>query len=116
MLIRENEAKQFDFDGLKMTDYTGGLDEGSSFAIVGVLPQVGHKISWSKRSDKYYYILTGKINFTVNDKDFSLLKGDLLIIKKGEKFKYQNNSSEIVKMILVHTPGIKLDQEVFEDE
>jgi mannose-6-phosphate isomerase-like protein (cupin superfamily) len=114
MIIRENEVEQFDFDGLKITDYTARLDENSSFAIIAVLPQIGHKLSWSERSNKYYYILDGKINFIVNDKEYILSNGDLCVIKKGEKFKYKNDSNEIVKMILVHTPNFKLDQEIFE--
>jgi mannose-6-phosphate isomerase-like protein (cupin superfamily) len=114
MIIRENEVEQFDFDGLKITDYTSKLDEYSSFATIAVLPQISHKLSWSKRSNKYYYILDGKINFIVNDKEYVLSTGDLCVIKKGEKFKYKNDSNEIVKMILVHTPNFKLDQEVFE--
>lgn len=116
MILRENEVEQFDFDGLKISDYTANLNENSSFAIVLVPPQVSHKLSWSKRSDKYYYIITGSIDFSVNNKEFVLSSGDLCIIKKGDKFKYKNNSSDAVRMILVHTPGLKLDQEVFENE
>ena len=114
MIIKENEAEQIDFDGLKNADYTAKLDENSSFATISVLPQISHKLSWSKRSNKYYYIITGKIHFIVNDKEYILSNGDLCVIKRGEKFKYKNNSSEIVNMILVHTPNFKLDQEVFE--
>jgi len=114
MIIKENEAEQFNFDGLTITDYTAKLDENSSFATITVLPQISHKLSWSKRSDKYYYIITGEINFFVNDKDYVLSNGDLCVIKKGGKFKYKNNSSEIVQMILVHTPNFKFDQEIFE--
>jgi mannose-6-phosphate isomerase-like protein (cupin superfamily) len=114
MIIRENAVEQFDFDGLKIADYTVKLDGNSSFATISVLPQISHKLSWSKRSDKYYYIITGEINFTVNDKDYVLSNGDLCVIKKGEKFKYTNNSGGIVKMILVHTPNFQLDREVFE--
>jgi len=114
MIIKENEVEQFDFDGLKITDYTAKLDENSSFATISVLPQISHKLSWSKRSNKYYYIITGKIKFIINDKEYVLSNGDLCVIMKGEKFKYKNNSNEIVKMILVHTPNFKLDQEVFE--
>jgi mannose-6-phosphate isomerase-like protein (cupin superfamily) len=114
MIIKENEVGQFDFDGLKITDYTAKLDESSSFATISVLPKISHRLSWSKRSDKYYYILAGKINFMVNDIEYVLSNGDLCVIKKGEKFKYRNNSSETVKMILIHTPNFKLEQEVFE--
>jgi mannose-6-phosphate isomerase-like protein (cupin superfamily) len=114
MIIKENEVEQFDFDGLKIKDYTATLNEHSSFATISVVPQISHKLSWSKRSDKYYYILAGKINFIINDKEYVLSNGDLCIIKNGEKFKYKNESHEIVKMILVHTPNFILDQEVFE--
>jgi len=114
MIIKENAVEQFDFNGLKIRDYTAKLDENSSFATISVLPQTSHKLSWSKRSCKYYYIIAGEIKFTVNDKEYALSSGDLCVIKKGEKFKYTNNSHEIVKMILVHTPNFKLDQEMFE--
>jgi mannose-6-phosphate isomerase-like protein (cupin superfamily) len=114
MIIKENEAEQFDFDGLKITDYTAKLDENSSFATISVPPHISHKFSWSQRSTKYYYIITGEINFLVNDKEYVLSKGDLCIINKGDKFKYKNNSNETVKMILVHTPNFILNQEIFE--
>jgi mannose-6-phosphate isomerase-like protein (cupin superfamily) len=114
MIIKENEVEQFDFDGLTIADYTAKLNENSSFAIISVLPQISHKLSWSKRSDKYYYVIAGEISFTLNDREYALSSGDLCIVKKGEKFRYKNNSREIVKMILVHTPNFKLDQEVFE--
>jgi mannose-6-phosphate isomerase-like protein (cupin superfamily) len=114
MIIKENEVEPFDFDGLAIADYTAKLDENSSFAIISVLPQISHKLSWSKRSDKYYYVIAREISFTVNNAAYSLFSGDLCIVKKGEKFRYKNNSREIVKMILVHTPNFKLDQEVFE--
>jgi mannose-6-phosphate isomerase-like protein (cupin superfamily) len=114
MIIKENEVEQFDFDGLKITDYTAKLDENSSFATISVLPQISHKLSWSKRSNKYYYIIAGRINFIINDKEYVLSNGFFCVIKKGEKFRYKNDSNEIVKMILVHTPNFKLDQEIFE--
>jgi mannose-6-phosphate isomerase-like protein (cupin superfamily) len=114
MIIKENEAGQFDFDGLIIADYTAKLDGKSSFAAILVPPQVSHKLSWSKRSDKYYYIIRGEINFILNDKEYMLSAGDLCVIRKGEKFRYKNYSGETVKMILVHTPNFRLDQEVFE--
>ena len=82
MIIKENEVEQFDFDGLNIMDYTAKLDENSSFATISVLPQISHKLSWSKSSDKYYYIIAGKINFIVNDKEYVLSNGDFCIIKK----------------------------------
>jgi len=114
MIIKGTGVEHFDFDGLRIADYTAKFNGNSSFATISVLPQISHKLSWSRRSSKYYYIVTGEIIFTVNDKEHVLSSGDLCVIKKGEKFKYKNNSNEIVKMILVHTPNFKLDQEIFE--
>ena len=114
MIIKADQVEPFDFDGLKITDYTTGLDEGSSFAVISVAPRVSHKWSWSNRSDKYYYIISGEIRFLINDTETDLATGDFCIIKKGEKFKYTNHTSEAVRMVLVHTPNFKLDQEVFE--
>jgi mannose-6-phosphate isomerase-like protein (cupin superfamily) len=114
MIIRQKEMEQFDFDGLKIADYTAKCDAGSSFAVISVPPHISHKLSWSRRSDKYYYVIVGEIDFIVDDKEFALSDGDLCVIRKGEKFRYKNNSNETVKMILVHTPNFRLDQEVFE--
>jgi len=114
MVLKEDNTEQFDFDGLKIRDYTAKLNENSSFAVIEVSPGVSHKLSWSKRSDKYYYLISGEIIFTVNDEEFIFAAGDFCLIKKGEKFKYWNNSNNSAKMILVHTPGFRLDQEVFE--
>ncbi len=113
MLVKENQVDPFDFDGLQIKDYTANLDENSSFATITVQPHISHKLSWSKRSDKYYYIISGKINFQINNQEYVLSDGDFCIIKKGEKFNYKNESDEIVKMVLVHTPNFQLDQEVY---
>jgi len=115
-IVGKNEVEQFSFDGLLIKDYTAKLDEKSSFAIISVPSQISHKLSWSNRSDKYYYVITGEIDFIVNDREFVLSDGDLCIIKRGDKFKYRNDTGEVVKMILIHTPNFKLDQEVFEDK
>ena len=77
MIIKENEVEQFDFDGLKIIDYTAKLDENSSFATISVPPQISHKLSWSIRSSKYYYVISGEIKFIVNDKEYVLSNGDL---------------------------------------
>jgi len=115
MIIRKAKAEQIDFGGLKIADYTASLNEKSSFAVISVPPGGSHKLSWSKRSDKYYFVIQGKIDFVLNGKELVLSKGDLCIVKKGKKFRYKNGSTEAVIMVLVHTPDFKLDQEVFED-
>jgi len=114
MIIRKNDVKPFDFDGLKIADYTASLAGNSSFAVISVSPGISHQLSWSKRSDKYYHILSGKIHFFLNGKKYILSEGDLCIVRKGEKFKYANKSGEVIRMILIHTPDFHFDEEVFE--
>ena len=114
MIIRKEQVSTMDFDGLEILDYTSGFNESSSFAIIKVPPDIKHKVSWSKRSDKYYYVMEGEIKFTINDNTMILLQGDFCIIKKGSKFYYHNESGSDVKLVLVHTPDFNLNEEVFE--
>ena len=114
MIIKKEQINPIDFDGLSIFDYTANRDEKSSFAVIHVSPDVSHKLSWSKRSDKFYYVIDGTIDFMVNHETYTLTKGDFCIIKKGDKFNYKNKSNEAVSLILVHTPNFILDEEVFE--
>ncbi len=114
MIIRKEQVNQVDFDGLTILDYTSGSNESSSFAIIKVPQNVRHKVSWSKRSDKYYYVIEGEIKFTIDNKTIILKQGDFCIIKKGFKFSYHNASESVVMLVLVHTPNFDLNEEVFE--
>jgi mannose-6-phosphate isomerase-like protein (cupin superfamily) len=114
MIIRKDKINAINFNGLNIFDYTSDLDEKSSFAIIQVPARTSHQLSYSKRSDKYYYVMDGTIDFTINDNNYSMNKGDFCIVKKGEKFKYSNNTKKIATLVLVHTPRFILHEEVFE--
>jgi len=114
MIVRKEQGNKIDFDGLNILDYTSGCNESSSFATIIVSQNVSHKVSWSKRSDKYYYVIKGEINFSIDAKSSILKQGDFCIIKKGSKFSYQNTSEKEVILVLVHTPSFDLNEEEFE--
>ena len=114
MFIKQKEIKPIEFDQLKIIDYTAGLNVSSSFAEITVPPGISHKISWSKRSDKYYYVVQGTVIFTVGEAQKKLSSGDVCIIPRGVRFSYTNEGLNDVKLILVHTPDFKLEFEVFE--
>ncbi len=114
MIIRKEEINAIDFNGMSIFDYTSKCKEKSSFAVINVPPKISHPLSWSKRSDKYYYVINGKIDITINDDNYILNKGDFCFIKKGDKFIYKNNFNEAASLILVHTPNFELNEEVFE--
>ena len=115
MFIKHEAVEPFGFDGLKITDYTAGQDISSSLAEIIVPAGVSHKFSWSKRSDKYYYIVYGSITFSVDGDIQNLTSGDVCIVPKGARFNYTNDGPVDAKLILIHTPGFKLDYEVFEE-
>jgi len=114
MIIKKEEVNTINFNDLRILDYTAKCNERSSFAIIKVPPNIGHQLSWSKRSDKFFYIVEGKIDFFINNNNYTLDKGDFCIIKKGDKFKYKNNTNKVVSLVLIHTPNFDLNEEVFE--
>jgi mannose-6-phosphate isomerase-like protein (cupin superfamily) len=115
MIIKYGEVKPLEFDGLAIIDYTAGKGTGSSFAELMVPAGISHKLSFSKRSDKYYYVVKGSVIFTVGGETEELSAGDVCIVPKGVTFKYSNRGPDDAKLILVHTPDFMLECEVFED-
>ena len=115
MIVRSEAAKQVIFDGLEIRDYTPGHDHSSSLAIVGVPPGVQHRNARSTRSDKYYYVIEGKIRFTLGSDEDHLERGDFCLVPKGVLFGYRNDTRLKAVLLLVHTPGFDMSAEVFED-
>ena len=116
MKIRRSELVSFDFEGLRIADYTAGKDVSSSVAEISVPPGVRHRTAWSKRSDKYYLMLEGSLDFVVDGEPVQLDGGDCCVIPRGTRFSYRNASHETARVLLVHTPSFDLDAEVFEDD
>jgi mannose-6-phosphate isomerase-like protein (cupin superfamily) len=115
MMIKRLSVMPFDFEGLEIRDYTDDRECSSSVAEITVPAGVRHRRAWSKRSDKYYYGLQGKLSFTIGDSLVELACGDVCIIPKGSRFSYENSTDEVARILLFHTPGFNLSQEVFEE-
>jgi len=115
MKIVKKSLVPIQFDGLKIFDYTADQNLSSSMAEITVPSGVKHKKSWSHRSDKFYYIITGCLQFKIADEEFELFAGDTCIVKQGQKFSYSNLTAEESKLLLFHTPSFDLDSEVFEE-
>jgi mannose-6-phosphate isomerase-like protein (cupin superfamily) len=112
--IQHEAVQPLEFDGLKIIDYTAGRDTRSSLAEITVPAGVRHRSSWSNRSDKYYYVVEGNIEFTLNGESKSLSSGDICVVHQAVRFSYVNSGSNDVKLILIHTPSFKSECEVFE--
>lgn len=113
MIIRRSSLSSVDFGGLKILDYTQGRDSLSSIAQVAV-PQGGkHPQAWSRGSDKYYVVISGSVRFTIDGEGSDLNTGDCCVIPKGHHFSYENITKRSAKLLLIHTPPFRLDDEVF---
>ena len=115
MKISKGSTGQIDFEGLAIADYTAGKDLSSSIAEIAVPPGARHPRAYSKRSDKYYYVVSGHLEFDVDGRSFGLDPGDVCIILKGQRFSYRNTSEQPAKVVLVHTPSFDLESEAFEE-
>ena len=113
MIVRRGSVEPFDFQGLEIRDYTAGLETSSSFGVITVPPGAIHAESWSRRSDKTYYVVAGSVEFTLEGEPYQLSQGDMCIIVKGDHFSYRNLGPNEARLHIVHTPSFDLDSEVF---
>jgi len=113
MIVKQCTLDPINFDGLLIMDYTSRLDSGSSFAVITVPPGTAHEESWSKRSDKYYYVVTGKIEFILDGEQHVLSAGDFCMVLQGQHFSYLNRELKEAQICLVHTPTFDFKSEVF---
>jgi mannose-6-phosphate isomerase-like protein (cupin superfamily) len=118
MIVRGGRISTFDFQGLRIADYTADRDElSSSLARIEVAPGAGHAPSRSARSDKYYYLLAGRLRVeTESEGENELEAGDVWVVPCGESFRYANAGDEPASLLLVHTPSFRLEAEIFEPE
>jgi mannose-6-phosphate isomerase-like protein (cupin superfamily) len=113
MIVKQSSIDPIDFGGLQILDYTAKLNSRSSFAVITIPPGTAHAESWSKRSDKYYYVVTGKIEFTIDDQQQVLSAGDFCVVPQGQHFSYLNRELKKAQICLVHTPYFDINSEVF---
>ncbi|MGD2147097.1 MAG: cupin domain-containing protein [Anaerolineae bacterium] len=113
MIIRRDRVEPFDFQGLEIRDYTAGREISSSFGVITVPPGESHAEAWSKRSDKYYFVVTGSVEFALDGDEVTLSEGDLCIVARGQHFKYRNPGPNAARLCIVHTPSFDPGSEVF---
>ncbi len=113
-MLREN-MEPIDFEGLRIYDYTAGLETRSSVALIVVPPGVRHREAWSKRSEKHYAVTAGRVRFAVDGAVRELAAGDFCLVRQGQRFWYENATEEPAALVLVHTPPYDPDAEVFVD-
>ncbi len=113
MIVPRGSLSAIDFEGLSVFDYTAGQVGPSSVALIQVSPGIGHREAYSKRSDKYYYLIVGRLEFVVDGETYDLGPGDLCHVPQGTPFAYRNHTDSPATTLLVHTPPFDLADEVF---
>ncbi len=114
--VRRAQVEPSAFGNLQIWDYKPGSELSASVALVQARPGAAHGRVRSGRSDKYYYVLNGLVEFEVGRISFWLTQGDLLCIPKGEWFDYRNSGSDVATLLLFHTPPYRLADEQFAGE
>ena len=66
-----------------------------------------------KRSNKYYYVVSGRAQFAIETEVSDLAAGHTCTIVQGQRFAYHNIGDQPAKLVLVHTPSFDLEAEVF---
>ena len=115
MKIERESLEAFEFYDFEIRDYTAGREGSSSVAEITVPAGARHERAWSKRSDKYYYVIEGRISFIVANQVLNITSGDVCIIHQGTRFSYENQTGETAKLLVVHTPSFELAEEIFEE-
>lgn len=84
--IKSAEIKENDFGAIKVKNLLADPDyEKFSVAVVKLVGE--QKFGLNKVSDTAYYVLDGEGKFFIEDKEFSVKKGDLIFIPKNTKYK-----------------------------
>jgi mannose-6-phosphate isomerase-like protein (cupin superfamily) len=110
VIIRMGEVAPFDFGGLVIRDYTAGQQLSSSIAVP---PGSIHPAAMSLRSDKYYFVVSGSVEFVHDGKACVLAAGDSCLVPLGRRFAYRNVGDEPAARCLVHTPRFDSGAELF---
>jgi mannose-6-phosphate isomerase-like protein (cupin superfamily) len=85
----------------------------SSLAVIEVPSGGCHAEAWSRRSDKYYLVLSGEVELVLDGESRTLGTGDFCYVKQGRRFSYANKAANVATLVLVHTPSFDLHEEVF---
>ena len=104
MFVRQHQAQELQLGELYVLVYAAEPDGSSSMAITSVPPGAHHRRVRSSRSDKYYYMIEGGLQFIVEGETQTIMAGDACIVPVGQTFEYDNTSNTDARVLVVQTP------------
>lgn len=84
-IIHSSNIKEKDLGRKKVKDIINQKNWPFSIAIVKKVDKT--KIGYDKESNLVYYVLDGKGKSMINGKEYSVKKGDFIILPKGTRYK-----------------------------
>jgi mannose-6-phosphate isomerase-like protein (cupin superfamily) len=112
--VEPHSIQAFDFFGIAIHDLTAAVGaKSASVARIGVPPGASHERARSRKCDKYYVGLSGRLRFFVGGRAIDLEPQALLLIEQGEWFEYANQENEAAEVLLIHVPPFDLEAEEF---
>ncbi|PIR97918.1 MAG: hypothetical protein COT89_02510 [Candidatus Colwellbacteria bacterium CG10_big_fil_rev_8_21_14_0_10_42_22] len=104
------DAKEIGWEGFKAWVYNTSEDfSGLSGLYIELSGRHGRVKS--TKSDRAYIILEGKGVFTINGKDISVGKMDLVVVPKNTPYDYRTGNGTL-KAFLIHSPAYDKSAEV----
>lgn len=86
-IIREENLKEKDYGGTKVTDILNAKDW--RYFNIAVVRKTGDDIrtGYDTESNVVYYVLDGEGTTVINGKGYHVKKGDSIVIPKGTRYK-----------------------------
>lgn len=111
--VKREHVAPFQFGQLAIRELSPDSLQEASIAEVEVSPGAIHPEARSTLSEKIYNCTRGEVNFTVDGREITLTRGDVLHVPKNTWFSYQNAGSDSALLTLVHIPAFSLEHEEF---
>ena len=105
MLLKQIDLEAFDYHGLSIRDFGPALNGAASVAVIRVPEQGEHPFSYSSACDKVYYVLEGRLQFSVDGVIYRADRGDVVIVPKGAIFQYYDAWDRPSRLLLFHLPA-----------
>ncbi len=102
---RYSEAESFPFGHLVVRDMTPSSLDQMSLAEVEVPIGAENPPFAEATNEKVYVGISGQIEFSIEGESVRIGRGDVLVIRSGERYSYHNGGYEMGRLFLLQVPG-----------
>ena len=106
---RYRDAESFEFGHLVIRDMTPPAFDIATFSEVEVPIGAVNPPYAAPANDKVYIGAAGEIEFNIDGEAVRLRRGDVLVIHKGEQYRYHNGGYELGRLFLMQLPADATD-------